>query len=254
MADDKQFDDAEFLEKLRTTSLDAAVQQLRFVHALKRGRTTCSSDPRVPMPPSRRPTEATVSDLLFDLTRLSARLSLNSYEQWLKLSAHYFDSIVDAVVAPKRTPDSPPTRLKLRAERQDNGAVKARLIIENPHPRPEEVLITNALFRCNADELPIGAELTVERLISSETVASSALRLGGGESGRFELVFRPDRPFSAERRYVGETHVIVGSTVVGQLCIEVETSQPAALPAVRPQAERAPRGPARRRHKSRRPT
>ncbi len=202
--------DVEFLEDARNTSLDAAVDQLRLIYELKRRGVGGSPDAS--------------ADALFKLGRLSAHLSLDAYKQWVELSKEHLDAIVNSfgVLGAKRTPAaSRAPGLVLQARKEGNRRATARLVIENPRETAEEISVTEPIFRPVPGGAAFHAKVTVRRIPARDLGPGAGLRLQPGQSGKFELIFRPEKPFAQGREYTGDAHVLAGRGVIGRLAIEV---------------------------------
>jgi hypothetical protein len=214
--------EADFLDELRETSLESAVQQLRLIHELKE-RARRAAGLEAPPPAEQAPPGTTTGDVLFDI----ARLSLNYYNQWLKLSARHFDHVVDALLHPAGQPVAEPrrpARLLLHASGPRRGAAAARFLIENPLSTAAEVSFSIPSFRAAGGGDPFQAAVTFARVETRGGAPGGGFRLEPRQSGAFRLTVRLDEPFAAGRRYAGEAWVLADGRVVGQLVLELEVT------------------------------
>ena len=234
----EDIDDAGLLLRLRETSLDSAAQQLRIIHELKQWRLPTIAELYSGRAPAETAADAATlrggaADYLYDLARLSTRISVYSHEQWVKLSARHFDYLRASLPglglkpAPTRVARS---RLSLRTKALTPQRASVRLIIENPLAIHGDTHLTTPLFRDQYDGATLPAGVVMKRLSDAGSESGHGPRLGPHESGRFELTFTPTRPFVHDGRYVAELHVLVGSEVVGRLSVEVEGPAPGAPP------------------------
>jgi hypothetical protein len=220
---DDQRNDAELLKRMRTAALDTAAQQLRLIYELKKG----TSGRRGASPASggnaaaRGAAPMGASDVLYDL----ARLSLRNYEQWLRLGARHFDSIVDSFrhVAGKGKEDSGGghPRLELKAAGRRGEVVKLRFALDNPSASKVEVRFSTPVFRAGEGG-GLSALVAFHCLDDAGTpVAGGDLALEAGKSGRFalEIAIRAD---AKPDQYQGESSVLVGGRIGGLLAIAVE--------------------------------
>ncbi len=131
--DDDIRNDADFLERIEKLQRDNTVQFLRLLQDAK-------------SPPSGSGKRG--GDLLFDL----ARLSLRSYEQWIKLSAHGLERVADSMcLDPEGRACDPPAkstpRVPLRMTARPGDVTGASFVVENPYDQAAVVRFTTPALK-----------------------------------------------------------------------------------------------------------
>jgi hypothetical protein len=205
--------DAPLLNSLRESTLEAAVQQLRIIHELGKGRGAGAGSGGVK---GRRPRKTRPSDLLFDLARISASQS----EQWLRFGSKHLDLFLDLVRppgGPRR--DSPDGYVRLSMTAPVGKPASAKFIVENPHSTEAVLSVRDLKLQSDDGAQTFSVSIGLLRL---DPPFDRGSKLDPGECAHFRLLLKLERPpFEAGRRYLGETVALVGGTIVGQLVVEV---------------------------------
>jgi len=225
-------DAGELLEKLRSVSVESAVQHLRVIHELKqkaantpaRGKGWLRSDSseveggeetQSSLPEQLR----RGSDLVFDC----ARLGLRNYEQWLKLNARQFDYVMDALNALTRPRGGPPpklSRLRLRVSGRRGEQAAARFVIDNPLPVVVAISFSTPTLKRVADGKRFKAKVEFERAGTSSAERCD-FDVAAGDCGRFQALIAVDPEIEAGA-YAVESQVLAASRVVGRIHIELD--------------------------------
>jgi len=217
-------EDAEALERAREVSQETAVQLLRLLFEFKQRADGARAGAADGSPAAGKDSAANV---LFDV----ARLSLRTYEQWLKLGSHHFDFIADTLLGPKPGGHAQPGQITIKASVPLGEERPARFFLKNPDPVQARVCFTAPILR-SASGQNLRAEVTWRRAdLVSIPEAKDDLLLGPCQEGRFEAVIRVPRD-AEPGRYCGPAVVVVGNRVAGQLLLEVEALTPWPTSAV----------------------
>jgi len=220
MSDPDRLNDGEALEQARKAALETAVQQLRMIHALKQrtpGGGTCppsSSGSGAQQPPD-------ASEFLADL----ARVSLQSYQSWLRVSANHFDFLVDSLrrLSGKGAATARPPCIALSAEAKVGATAVAAFVVENPDDARTEVLFTPLALR-SGDGTALTGSIAFRRIGPDGKPAGGdpTVVLEPRECGHVCVAVHVVGP-NADT-YRGESVVVVGGRVVGRVQLTLTVS------------------------------
>jgi hypothetical protein len=213
MPDPERPNDGQVLEQAREAAIDTAVQQLRMIHALKQSPAGGPCGPSTSASPTPDP-----SDFLADL----ARVSLESYQGWLRVSATHFDFLVDSLkrLSGKQPATTRPPAIALAATAKIGTPAVAPFVIENPDDVRTEVLFTPIVLR-NADGTALTGPIAYRRVgpDGQPFGGDGSLLLEPRECAHVCVEVRGVGPSAND--YRGESIVVVGGRVVGRLQLTV---------------------------------
>ena len=221
MADDSKPkpNDGEMLVAVREAAQDTIVQQLRLIHALKGSRAGSAEGCGPTLQASGGSTATTTaSEFLADL----ARVSLHGYEAWLRVSATHFDFLVDNVrkLSGKTPGGATPGRLELKAMGKIGTPAMARFILENPTDVTAEVLVPPLQFRAADGTALTGAGVC--RRVTADGTVSPDDRVVLSPRECAHLCIHVDIVGPRPDVYRAESVVVLGTRVVGSLCVTLE--------------------------------
>jgi hypothetical protein len=221
MADNDIKDEADLLQKSRSLLIDTIARQLQGVYQAKvRGGQLClSAIAPTPAPPSGR--TAAGANLMFDV----ARLSLSTWEQWLKLADSGFQFVADTLQSPQPQPEA----VRLPVSGSIGEVAKGYFAVDNPFATRATVSFSSPeLYRVDGTRR-LRTDVVFSRLTETGDVApGSAFVLEPSTSARFMIALTLDNA-RATGTYRGECTATVDNYPAGRLCIELEV-----LPAARP--------------------
>ena len=206
--DDDIRNDADFLERIEKLQRDNTVQFLRLLQDAK-------------SPPSGSGKRG--GDLLFDL----ARLSLRSYEQWIKLSAHGLERVADSMcLDPEGRACDPPAkstpRVPLRMTARPGDVTGASFVVENPYDQAAVVRFTTPALKTSDGKTSLPGRMWLRQSHVHRHEGEEPV-LEPGKSARLELVIEVGLG-AEDGRYLGESYVLVRDRVVGLLAVEVSVA------------------------------
>ncbi|MBI4516895.1 MAG: hypothetical protein HY699_13880 [Deltaproteobacteria bacterium] len=220
-------DHADLLNEAREAMLDTAALQLRLFHEWKQGRAAPSERATAPAPPPPA-AAAAIPDLVFDL----ARLSLQSYQQWLKITSKHLDGIVGQLrgATAAHTAEAPLLpRIVLEVSGKPGEAVTTvPFRVANPFREPIDVSFGSPGFRRigDAGESAEPFYAAIEYLRAADPPPAPLrpgenARLAPAEQVTLQARIPLSGQFQSGQQYLGEAYVLSKGRASGIVRIKV---------------------------------